>query len=428
MSQLEYYPPENLTPAPNNARKHSADQIDQVRRSILEFGCIAPIIVDDQQNIIAGHARRQAALKLGLKQVPTIIVDHLSEKQKRAYMLADNKIAENASWDDDLLRIELDYLTSIDLDFDVDLTGFSTGEVDVLLHPSDGNPNEPQLPAIDEKPVITQPGDIWLLGDHKVACGDCQNKALLQELFAEQRAQMVFTDPPYNVKINGHARGLGQQKHKEFSIASGELTELEFENFLTERLSAAKGFMNEGALAYFCMDWRHLPPLFKAGEATFSKTINLCVWTKTNGGMGSLYRSQHELIVVFKHGFVSHINNIELGKHGRYRTNVWNYPGANAFSSNREEALAIHPTVKPTQLIADAIMDVTKANDIVFDGFLGSGSTVLAANSTGRRCYGVELDPVYVDLTVRRWMTSSGQSAVRQSTSQTFSDLEANHD
>ena len=399
--EIEYRPIDEVTPYARNARTHSKEQIQQIADSIDAFGFINPVLVDINGLLVAGHARVLAAMQLGFELIPTICIDHLSETERRAYTLADNKIAENAGWDDDLLKVELE--TLISLDFDVDLTGFNTAETDLLVGSTEFPLEEDLVPDPPEaEDVITESGDVWLLGTSKVICGDCRNPKVIDQLMGDARASMILTDLPYNVRIDGHASGLGQHKHREFAMASGELSSEEFTEFLHQALTQLARVSVNGSLHYVFIDWRHLVELQTAGNEVYDRLINLCVWVKSNGGMGSLYRSQHELILVFKHGSAPHTNNVELGKHGRYRTNVWNYPGVNAFGAERDEALAMHPTVKPVKMLADAILDVTRRKDIVLDGFLGSGSTLIAAELTGRSCYGVELDPAYVDVIIDR--------------------------
>jgi len=408
-----YLPIAEAIEYPNNARTHSPFQVRQIARSILENGFISPILVDKNGNVIAGHGRILGAREVGLDVIPAIRVDHLSPAQVRAYRLADNKIASNAGWNDDLLRIELDFLTSIDIDFSVDLTGFATTEVDLLL----GNDIVPSsdddvIELSEPSTPVSQPGDIWCLKRHRVIAGDCRNPDTIDQLMNGELASMVLTDPPYNLKIDGVVSGLGKTKHREFPVASGELSVDAFTEFLTVGLQQSSRASVDGALQYFCMDFRHMGELLDAGSVVYKQPIvNLCVWKKTNAGMGSLYRSQHELIFIFKNGTAPHQNNIELGKNGRYRTNIWEYAGANSFGADRDESLAMHPTVKPVQMLADAILDVTQRGDIVFDGFLGSGSTLIAAERTGRTCYGVELDCAYVDVIIRRWESISGERA-----------------
>lgn len=421
---LEMLRIEEIKPSPRNARTHPKDQIKQVAKSIKRFGFINPIVIDKDHNVVAGHARLIAAMKIGLAEIPCLEVSHLSEDELRAYMLADNKIAANAGWDENLLKVELEYLSRVDIDIEVDDLGFSVGEVDIILGHADSEPDAEEIDEalliLTDKPV-TQPGDIWQLGPHRAACGDCRDPYLLTPLMGDEHARMVFTDPPYNVPVQGHVSGLGDIQHPEFAMASGEMSEKEFLVFLKTSLEALRSVSSLGSLHYICMDWRHLDSLITAGRNVYDSQENLCVWNKTNAGMGSLYRSQHEMVLIFKHGKVPHINNVKLGKDGRYRTNVWTYPGVNTFSKDRDETLALHPTVKPTQLVADAILDVTKPGDLVVDGFLGSGTTILAAEKVHRRCYGIEIDPHYVDVALRRWMALTDDDPTHLGSGETFS-------
>jgi DNA modification methylase len=421
---VEYLVPGQLLPYANNARKHSTEQMRQIERSIREFGFLTAILVDEQNRVVAGHGRLEAAKNLKLPRVPVLRVKHLTEPQLRAYRLADNKIAENATWDDGLLRVELDFLMNPDFDFDVDLTGFSTPAIDLLLGADQEIPDEPPRPDLADTAVaVSRDGDIWQLGPPRVACGDSRDPALLDALMEGEKAAMVFTDPPYNVSIGGMVSGLGKHCHEEFKMASGEMSCAQFTAFLQESISAALSTCAAGALMYVCMDWRHIKELSEAYEALGLTLLNLAVWVKTNAGMGSLYRSQHELVFILKKGHSSHTNNVELGRHGRHRTNVWQYAGMNSFSKERDAALAVHPTVKPIALVMDAMKDVTAHGDIVFDGFLGSGTTVLAAHRTHRRGYGIELDPRYVDVCLERWIALTGQQPIHIGTHHRFDQL-----
>ncbi len=298
------------------------------------------------------------------------------------------------------------------------------GEIDILLGAADQPASEdPPPPPPEPENTVTKIGDVWQLGPHRIVCGDCRDNDVMESLMDSRLAQMVITDPPYNVPINGHVSGLGKNKHDEFAMAAGEMTYEEFIEFLFDALLQMDRVCVEGALQYVFMDWRHQFELLIARQQLQNPLVNLCVWVKTNGGMGSLYRSQHELIFIFKKGSAPHINNVELGAHGRYRTNVWTYPGVNTFGEGRDEALACHPTVKPVAMIADAILDVTNRGDIVLDGFLGSGTALLAAEQTGRVCYGVEIAQGYVDVCLRRWMEVTGDDAVHVPSGHTFDDL-----
>ncbi|MCB1483893.1 MAG: ParB N-terminal domain-containing protein [Hyphomicrobiaceae bacterium] len=420
-------PVTGLRPYPGNARTHSAKQIAEIATSIKAFGFNNPVLVDKDGTIIAGHGRVAAAKKLGLDTVPCVRLEHLSEAEKRAYILADNKLAEKAGWDRDILAIELQHLADLDLDFDITATGFEMAEIDLLLSDADADQADPAdaVPELAVGPAVTQPGDVWQIGRHRLICGDSTLSETYARLLVGERAQMVFTDPPYNVKIDGHVSGLGATKHREFAMASGEMSEAEFTRFLKDVFANLAGHAVDGAIHFVCMDWRHVGEVLAAATPAYAELKNICVWAKTNGGMGSLYRSQHELVFVYKSGRAPHINNVELGRHGRYRTNVWQYAGANAFSATRDGDLAMHPTVKPVALVADAILDCSRRKGIVLDAFAGSGTTLVATERTGRRGYGIELDPLYCDVIVRRLATVAGLEAVHAESGRTFSDLAA---
>lgn len=233
---------------------------------------------------------------------------------------------------------------------------------------------------------------------------------------------MVFADPPYNVQISSIV-GRGKIKHREFASASGEMSPEEFEAFLVKTLSLTVQYSRVGSIHYICMDWRHLSEALAAGKQVYTEFKNLVVWAKTNAGQGSFYRSQHELILVFKNGEAPHQNNIELGRHGRSRSNVWTYAGVNTFRAGRLDELSIHPTVKPVGLVADAMRDCSRRGDIILDPFMGSGTTILAAERVGRRGYGLEIDPLYVDAAIRRWQDFTKRDAVLKATGQTFDEV-----
>jgi DNA modification methylase len=394
-----------LIPDPRNARTHPKRQIDQLKASIQEFGFINPILADPGGHIIAGHGRLQAARAIGLTEVPTIILSGLSEVQKRALRIADNKIALNAGWDLEILQLELSELASLDVDIDLTLTGFSTGEIDVILT-SSADPDDEVIPPVPSTPR-TKPGDIWILGDHRIGCGDSRDAGFLQRVIGQgARVDAAFLDPPYNVRIKGNASPTG--RHGEFAMASGEMSEAEFRSFLADTLGSAAGVSRDGAVHYVCIDWRHMDDVSAVGNMIYGERLNLCIWNKSNAGMGSLYRSKHELVFVYRVGTAPHLNMVELGKHGRNRTNVWDYASANSMRGSRREDLALHPTVKPTGLVADAIPDVTRRGDLVLDLFLGSGTTLMAAERTGRRFRGLDIDPAYVDVAIERWSARTG--------------------
>jgi DNA modification methylase len=402
---VENRPVGSLKPYPRNARTHPKRQLEQIANSIREFGFTNPILVDPEGAIIAGHGRLLAAKSLGLTEVPTITLSGLSEPQKQALRLADNKIALNAGWDLELLKLELSELSVIDVDIDLSLTGFSTGEIDVILKGQD-DPEDEVIPAVPETPR-TKPGDIWLLGNHRIGCGDGRDLDFLKRVVGDDATvDAAFLDPPYNVRISGHAIAPG--RHREFAMASGEMSDEDFRAFLSETLGACIGVSRDGAVHFVCMDWRHMDDVAAVANGLYGDLLNLCVWNKSNAGMGSLYRSKHELIFVYRVGTAQHFNAVELGKHGRNRTNVWDYASVNSMAGSRREDLALHPTVKPTALVADAIQDVTRRGELVLDIFLGSGTTLIAAERTGRRCRGIDIDPAYVDVAIARWAAMTG--------------------
>jgi DNA modification methylase len=419
-----------LKPDPANPHRHSKKQIRQIAKIIKTFDFNVPILVDRDGNVIAGHGRLLACRELGIEEVPTLCLDHLNPAQARAFMIADNKLTENATWDDRLLAEQLRDLSLSGLDFDIEVTGFEMGEIDLRIASLDDTPaagSDPAdiLPELSVAPLVSKLGDLWLVGRHSVLCGNALDPENFAALMGQQRAAMVFTDPPYNVPIEGHASGLGTIHHRPFPMASGEMNEAEFTGFLGEVCRNLAAFSTSGSLHYICMDWRHLEELLAAGREVYGELKNVCVWVKHNAGMGSLYRSQHELVLVFKQRGGPHRNNVQLGQFGRNRSNVWQYPGANSFARCSAEGnlLALHPTVKPVAMVADAILDSSARGDIVLDAFLGSGTTVIAAERTGRRCYGIELDPGYVDTAIRRWQTLTGDHARHAATGRFFDDL-----
>ena len=412
-SQIEYVAVSRLKPWAKNARTHSKKQIRQVADSIETFGFTNPVLIDAEHHILAGHARVEAAKSIGLERVPCVCLDHMTPEQKRAYVLADNKLALNAGWDEVILAEELEALLEFDLDFDVTITGFEMPEIDSLL--LDQNTEIKKDNPLDNLPKKAPRrcnlGDLWQLGKHRLICGSALEHATFEKLMGGERAAMVFTDPPYNVPIDGHVGNSGQIKHREFVMASGEMSVREFTEFLKSAFNNMVSFSVEGSIHYVCMDWRHMAEMLEAGQEAYTELKNLIVWVKDNGGMGSFYRSRHELVFVFKTGTVRHQNNFGLGEHGRYRTNVWEYRGINSLHAQRGEELAMHPTVKPVEMIADAILDVSSRGEIVLDPFGGSGSTLMAAEQTGRRAYLVELDPLYCDTILARWEAATKRQA-----------------
>jgi 16S rRNA G966 N2-methylase RsmD len=402
---IESLPIARLKPWARNARTHSKKQIKQIAESIRTFGFTNPALIDHENTILAGHGRVAAARLLEWAEVPCVRLEHMTTAQKRAYVLADNKLALNAGWDEGLLAEELEAILGEDAGFDVSITGFSLAEVDNLIAgkavEEDGDPADDILP--EEAPSRCSPGDIWQLGPHRLICGDALDPAVVDLLMDGDKARMVFTDPPYNVPIVGHVSGLGKVKHREFVQASGEMNRSQFVAFLKTSFENLCRYSLDGSIHFICMDWRHMGEMLEAGDGVYSELKNLIVWAKDNGGMGTFYRSRHELIFAFKNGTAAHLNTFELGQYGRYRTNVWEYKGVNTLKAERSEELALHPTVKPVQMIADAIKDVSGRNDSVLDLFGGSGSTLIAAHKTGRVAYLCERDPIYCDRIIRRY-------------------------
>ncbi|MBR0904555.1 ParB N-terminal domain-containing protein [Bradyrhizobium liaoningense] len=411
-----------------NARTHSKKQIQQIANSILRFGWTSHILADDKGNIIAGHGRHLAAVALGLKTVPVITASHLTEVEKRALALADNKIADNAGWDRGKLVAELGELANLlpEINLDLSITGFEPAEIDALVADFadlSSDPADQPLPVHRCDP-ISRVGDLWQMAAHRLFCGDACCEADVAALMGGQLAAMLFADPPYNVSIKKTV-GRGSIKHREFLQGSGELTVAQFTSFLGQSMQLGAQHSHAGSIHFFCMDWRHIAETITAGKGVYGDLKNLIVWVKTNAGQGSFYRSQHELICAFKNGDASHLNNIEQGKHGRNRSNVWTYAGVNTFRKERLQDLSVHPTVKPVALVADAIKDCTRRADIVLDPFIGSGTTILAAERTGRHAFGLEIDPTYVDAAIRRWQDFTKRDAILASTGQTFDELAA---
>lgn len=422
--QVQYVKVDDLHPHPRNSRTHSPQQIQQIADSICEFGFTSPVLTDGHNHIMAGHARCLAAKQLGMTHVPVIGLKDLSPAQVKAYIIADNKLAENAGWDKELLALELQDIQILDDTFDLSLTGFELPEIDFMLMPGqEDNEEEPAVPVIDEQHVVTRSGDIWQCGRHRILCGDHLDQQDWKTLMGRHRAHAVFADPPYNVPIQGHVSGLGDAVHDEFAMAAGEMSVDEFIEYLATLIFFLTFYSRKGALHYICMDWRHQYELLVAARRHYQELKNICVWNKTNGGMGSLYRSKHEFVNVYKYGDAPHINNVELGKHGRYRTNVWDYAGNNAFHEHRNAELVTHPTVKPVAMIADAMLDCTHRNHLVIDPCVGSGSTILAGEQTQRRVFAMELEPKYVDASILRWQTMTENDAMHLASGKTFSAL-----
>ncbi|HVW74264.1 MAG TPA: DNA methyltransferase [Rhizomicrobium sp.] len=426
-SAIEYLSICAIFADPKNPRLHPREQVRAIARSIKAFGFNAPILVDHKNRIIAGHGRLEAAKFLDLAEVPVIRLEHLSEAQAKAYMLADNKLTDRSTWNDEQLAARLKELQEIALDFEIEATGFELPEIDLRiqsLEPEDAADTADEFTA-HEGPVISRLGDLWQLGPHRLLCGNALNPASYAALLGTEKAGCVFMDPPYNVKISGHAVGKGRTKHREFAMAVGEMTTSEFSGFLENVLQVVRSNCNSEAVCFMCMDWRHTVEAMTAIERAGCETINLCVWAKSNGGMGTLYRSAHELVFVLRGRSAKHRNNVQLGRFGRNRTNVWYYPGMNSFARKGTGAsFRPAPDDQAGRHGRRCPPDVSKRGDAVLDPFCGSGTTILAAERTGRRGYGIELDPGYVDVAISRWQKMVGQPAVHAN-GKTFGEIYA---
>jgi DNA modification methylase len=424
--QIEYRAVGDLALDARNPRQHSQRQINQIADSIREFGFVMPVVIDDTGQVVIGHGRVLAAKKLGMPRIPVVEIKHLSKAQLKALRIADNKLAQHAHWDERLLGENFLEIKELDIEFDLAVTGYSLPEIDLTLQKLD----EGEIGVQDEPDAITgvpvcQLGDVWQLDGHRLHCGDATSEAAFDTLMKETLANVAFVDPPYNVRVDGHVSGKGKIRHREFAQGSGELNKDEFTRFLANSCGLLAKHSTDGAIHFVCMDWRHADELLAAGRDVYTELKNIAVWVKDNPGMGSLYRSQHELIFVFKSGTGPHTNNIELGKYGRNRTNVWKYDSASTQARRGNNLLALHPTAKPVELVMDALLDCSHRGEIVLDSFLGSGTTLLAAERTGRICRGIELDPLYIDTAIRRWQNLTGRDAVRASDGKRFREIEA---
>ena len=410
-----------------NPRLHSDKQIRQIAKSIESFGFNVPVLVDSELRALAGHGRVLAARLLGLTEVPTILLEHLTEAQARAFVIADNKLTENASWNNRLLGEQLKSLTEVELEFSLDATGFEVGEIGILIEgltPSSesGDPAD-AFPEPRAGIQITRSGDLWLLGPHRVLCGDPLNHASYSALMQDKRAAMVFTDPPHNL-LNGQYAG-DSGAIQRCDLAKRKTSDVELADFLAQVCSLLVTHSDTGSLHFLSIDWRHMCELATAGERVYSELQDVCVWVKDRVKRECVYPDQYELVFVFKHGHGPQRNNVQPRRHGRFRTNVWNYPEVNFSSSTKEgKPVEFHSTAKPVALVADALKDCSSLGDIILDPFLRSGTTVIAAERTGRVCFGMEVDSAYVDTAIRRWQAFAGQSAVHAVSGRCFAELE----
>ncbi len=414
---------EQIAPFQNNPRKHPPKQIAMLESAIRKFGFNNPLLLAPASSspggpkkpsyeLIAGHARVIAARNIGMTTLPVIILPHLSEAERRAYRIADNAIALKGEWSLELLKTELEFVYNFDVEFDAKALGFEAPEVDAILFGEEDEDSGPGRGPDRSRAAISMLGTIWSVEHHRIMCGSSLDSDVWLSLMAGKLADLVLSDMPFNVPVSGHITGSGN--FEEFAMASGELSEAEFAEMIAKALTLQAEHARDGSLSYQFIDWRSVELMIREGRKVYNTLINLCVWVKSAAGMGSTYRSQHELIPVFRKGKTSHRNNVELGKHGRYRTNIWEYSGCTGFSAERKANLAMHPTVKNTQMIADAIMDSTGPGDLVVDAFIGSGTTALAAERIGRICYGIEIDPHYTDLAVSRLIEATGGDAADQ--------------
>lgn len=426
----------SIQPHPDNPRTHPKKQIRQIAESIKAFGYRMPVLVDQDTRLICGHARVEACKLIGMELVPALRVTDLSDAQVRALMIADNRLTEVSAWDDQLLGENLKILSDLELDFDIESIGFDYGEIDQRILAiedirQDEDDASDEAPDPDDVAPVTQPGDLWILDEgesgHRVLCADSTDRASYRRLLGVRRAAMIFTDPPYNLP----ARAIGQVcagEHGNFEMGAGEMTPEQFTGFLGGVMEQLCEASEPGSIHYLCMDWRHAPEMLAAGLDRYTNFKNLCVWVKNRPGMGTFYRSQHELVFVFKHGDARHRNHFGLGEHGRTRSNVWSFPSVRSLDAtdgdpDGAEALKLHPTIKPVRLIEEAILDCSRRNEIVLDPFLGSGSTLIACEKTNRACAGIELSPKYVDVTIARWRGWTGGEAVHEQTGKTYTEL-----
>jgi DNA modification methylase len=424
--QIRMVPVATLKTPQRKIRNHPKGQVLAISESMQQFGVMNPVIIDDSLMVAAGTARLEAARHLGLTHIPAIYASHLTPTQIRAFRLADNKLADKAAWDRETLAVELKELQVAlpEIGLNLEITGFEAHEIDsILTDLADGPDPADEVPETDTAAIVSRLGDLFLLNEHRVLVGDARAPHSYERLMQGKSAQMAFLDPPYNVPVTRHVGGRGRTKHREFTCAAGEMSSDEFAAFLEQATRLCAANSQEGAIHFVCMDWRHTGEMLKAGDSAYDRLLNVCVWVKTNAGQGTFYRSQHELIFVFKRGTAPHINTFELGQHGRSRSNVWRYAGVNAFRAGRMDELKMHPTVKPVALVADAIRDCSRRGSIILDSFAGSGTTVMAAEQLGRRAFCMEIDPAYVDVIIRRWQRFTGRDAVLEGTGPTFGEL-----
>ena len=418
--RVEYLPIDALRPADRRVRKSTASQNAKIELSLRQFGVCAPILIDNDNRVLHGHVVWEAARRLGLEKMPIVRIDHLNHAERRALAIALNRLGETGEWDVEALKVEFDEL--IELEVDVIATGFELAEIDALV--LEDAPEEPEAEALPDLPrsAVSQAGDLWLLGTHRLLQGDAREGNPYAHLFSDtEPARLVLTDAPFNVPVRGHCTS--QSHHREFAMAHGELSREEFFAFNTDWMRPSLEHLVDGGLLATFIDWRSVDLILSAGRELGLDLLNVVVWAKPHGGQGSLWRSQHEMLPVFKKGTAAHTNNIELGRWGRYRGNVWSYAGASTVGSDAREGLAVHPTVKPRVMLEDALLDVTDRSDVILDCFLGSGSMLLATEATGRICRAIEIDGRYCDVAVDRWQQMTGREAILKETGETHAEV-----
>ena len=415
--EVVYLGIDQIKPYEKKLRKHGKLHDEMLDHSVQDVGFINPLLVTKDKVIIAGHARFEAAKRAAMETVPCIILPNLSPAQEAKLRIRDNAIAEQGKWSVEVLAQEIAFITTIDLDLKPIELGFTTPQFDAFLGKQPENDDMDEIePAYDE-PAVSRTGDLWYFagGRYRLLCGDARNHDDYLRVLRGELADTVFADMPYNVPVKGHVSGHGKTIHREFAMASGEMSLAEYRQFMADVFERQIAASKPGSVHFQCNDWRSIAPMIAVGLESYEKLLNVCVWAKTGApGMGSLYRSQHELVAVFKQGGAKHRNNVELGKNGRNRSNLWSYPGVAGFSQTRAQDLKDHPTCKPVAMVSDAIQDVTDRDGLVLDPFMGSGTTLLAANACGRRCIGLEVDAHYVDVAIRRIGARAGLTAIHE--------------
>jgi DNA modification methylase len=411
-----------LKPARRRVRRSTPEQVARIRAALLRFGQCVPVIVDRDLHIVDGHSVVEAARSLSFDEINVVVLEHLAPGELRLLSITLNRLAETGQWDGEALAMEFEEL--IALDEDVLVTGFDTVEIDNLIHlQEDSDATQHAIPEIQPFPV-SQSGDLWLLGPHRLLQGDARAPASHRRLMNDgEQARILLTDEPFNVPNGGHVTS--RTDVREFAMAAGEMSPDQFATFNRAWLEAALPFVIDGGLIGTFIDWRSVEIVLATGRELGLSLLNLIVWAKSNGGQGSLWRSQHELLPMFKKGKSPHLNHVELGRFGRWRSNLWQYAGASSLGSDARDHLSLHPTVKPVAMLEDALLDISDRGEIVLDPFAGSGSTLMAAEGTGRCCRAIEIDSLYCDVVIRRWQHASGQEAILERTGEPFARIEA---